>query len=75
MDVQEWAQWLTDKLEVWHDIMRSRGEEEASRKRKIGFDKKAVNRELEKGDLVLCRIPGMVAKLEESWYGPYPVAK
>ena len=72
LDVQEWAHWLTEKLEVWHDIMRARGEE-ASKKRKIGFDKKAVNRELEKGDLVLCRIPGMVAKLEESWHGPYPV--
>ena len=36
LDVQEWAQWLTDKLKVWHDTMRSRGEE-ASRKRKIWF--------------------------------------
>ena len=69
LEVQEWAQWLTDKLEVWHDVMRSRAED-ASRKRKVGFDKKAVNRELEKGDLVLC---SMVAKLEESWYGPYLV--
>ena len=45
---------MADK--VWHDIMRDRGED-ASRKRKKGFDRKAVNRELELGDLVLCRIP------------------
>ena len=72
LDVQEWAQWLCDRLEVWHDVMRSRGEE-ASKKRKGSFDKKAVSRELEEGDLVLCRIPGMTAKLEEAWHGPYPV--
>ena len=66
LNVEEWAQWLVEKLEVWHDVMRNRGEE-ASRKRKIGFDKKAVNRELEEGDLVLCRIPGMAHKLEEAW--------
>ena len=72
LNVEEWAQWLVEKLEVWHDVMRNRGEE-ASRKRKIGFDKKTVNRELEEGDMVLCRIPGMTPKLEEAWHGPYPV--
>ena len=72
LDCGEWADWLVEKLECWHDIMRERGAE-ASKKRKEGFDKKAVTREFELGDLVLCRVPGMVAKLEESWHGPYPV--
>ena len=72
LDVEEWAQWLTEKLEVWHDVMRDRGKD-ASKKRKKDFDRKAVYRELEVGDQVLCRIPGMVPKLEESWHGPYAV--
>ena len=72
LDVEEWAQWLVEKLEVWHDVMRDRGKE-ASKERKRGFDKKTVCRELEVGDQVLCRIPGMTAKLEESWHGPYPI--
>ena len=72
LDVEEWAQWLVQKLEVWHDVMRDRGKE-ASSKRKEGFDRKAVCRELMVGDMVLCRIPGMIPKLEESWHGPYPV--
>ena len=72
LDVEEWAQWLVGKLEVWHDVMRERGEA-ASKSRKKSFDKKAVVRQYEVGDLVLCRIPGMIAKLEESWHGPYPI--
>ena len=43
LDVEEWAQWLVEKLEVWHDVMRNRGKE-ASKKRKEGFDKKAMCR-------------------------------
>ena len=72
LDVEEWAQWLVEKLEVWHSVMKEKGEE-ASHKRKEGFDKKAVCREFEVGDLVLCRIPGMIPKLRESWHGPYPI--
>ena len=72
LDCGEWADWLVSKLECWHDIMRERGAD-ASRKRKEDFDKKAVNRELELGDLVLVRKPGLIPKLEESWQGPFPV--
>ena len=70
----EWADWLVSKLECWHELMRERGVE-ASKRRKDEFDRKAVCRELEVGDLVLIRIPGLTAKLEESWKGPYPVTK
>ena len=52
--------------------MRNRGEC-ASGRRKIGFDKKTVDRQLEEGDLVLCRVPGGPHKLEEAWHGPYPI--
>ena len=72
LDTSEWSDWLTDRLELWHDVLRERGKY-ASRKRKCAFDKKTVDRRLEEGDLVLCRVPGMAHKLEESWHGPYPV--
>ena len=53
-------------------MLRERGKL-ASEKRKVGFDRKTVNRQLEEGDQVLCRVPGMSHKLEESWHGPYTV--
>ena len=74
LDTDEWAQWLVERLECWHDVARERGEC-ASGKRKIDFDKKALERVLEEGDMVLCRIPGAAAKLEESWHGPYKVVE
>ena len=74
LDTEEWAEWLVERLQVWHDIVRDRGEH-ASSERKKGFDRKAVNRQLKIGDLVLCRIPGMTHKLKESWHGPYPVVE
>ena len=72
LDTEEWAEWLVEKLEVWHSVMKERGEV-ASHKRKMTFDKKSVTREFEVGEEVLCRIPGMIPKLRESWHGPYPI--
>ena len=74
LDTAEWSGWLADRLEVWHDVLRERGKE-ASGKRKENFDRKTVNRKLKEGDQVLCRIPGMSHKLQESWHGPYPVVE
>ena len=72
LDTKEWSDWLVDRLEVWHDILRERGKE-ASTKRKELFDKGTVARTLEAGEQVLCRVPGMSGKLAESWHGPYEV--
>ena len=66
LKTEEWAEWLVDRLQHWHDVMRERGEH-ASEKRK------SVDRTLEEGDLVLVRMPGMSHKLSEAWHGPYPV--
>ena len=74
LDTDEWAQWLVERLECWHDVARERGEC-ASSNRKKEFDKKALDRVLEEGDLVLCRVPGMVPKLTESWHGPYKIVE
>ena len=41
MDTGEWSEWLADRMECWHDILRERGEL-ASNQRKRAFDKKTV---------------------------------
>ena len=74
LNCTEWAEWLVAKLECWHNVMRER-EVEASKDRKEQFDKGAARRELEEGDQVLIRKPGLTPKLEESWLGPYPVVE
>ena len=74
MNTSEWADWLVDRLECWHEVMRQRNMV-ASKKRKELFDKKTVDRNFEVGDKVLCRIPGMTHKLQESWHGPYSVVE
>ena len=72
LDTEEWSGWLVDRLEIWHKLLAERSQE-ASKRRKISFDQGAVERELAVGDKVLCRIPGMIDKLEEAWHGPYEV--
>ena len=71
-DTSEWADWLVARLAVWHESVMERGKE-ASGCRKHQYDKSTVNRTLEVGDQVLCRIPGLIGKLKESWHGPYSV--
>ena len=72
LETGEWSDWLVERLAVWHDLVRERGKE-ASGKRKALYDKSTVCRTLEAGDSVMCRIPGLIGKLEESWHGPYKV--
>ena len=72
LNASEWSEWLAERLECWHDVLRERGKH-ASEQRKANFDKKAVERTLTEGDQVLCRVPGMSQKLSESWHGPYTV--
>ena len=74
LNTSEWADWLVDRLECWHEVMRQRNVA-ASKTRKKMFDRKAVERVFEVGNRVLCRIPGMTHKLQESWHGPYPVVE
>ena len=71
-DALEWSEWLSDKLEVWHELQEERNQI-AGGARKEYYDKKAVVRTLEPGDQVLYRVPGLIRKLEESWKGPFTV--
>ena len=73
-DVEAWTGWLGQRLRIWSEVAREKGLK-ASEDRKRHFDKKAVVRTLKAGDKVLCRIPGMIKKLQESWKGPYIVRK
>ena len=42
----------------------------AKEKQKVEYDRTTKLRKLEAGDTVLIRIPGLEAKLENSWDGP-----
>ena len=72
LETEEWSDWLVERLAVWHELVRERGKA-ASGSRKMQYDKTTINRTMEVGDKVLCRIPGMSKKLKESWHGPYVV--
>ena len=72
LETEEWADWLVERLAVWHELVRERGKK-ASGDRKSQYDKTTVDRTLEVGDQVLCRIPGVSKKLKEAWHGPYKV--
>ena len=74
LDTGEWVEWLVDRLSCWHEVMRERSVE-ASKERKKYFDRGKLDRVLEVGDLVLCRVPGMAHKLAEAWHGPYKVVE
>ena len=37
------------------------------------YDKGKIDRKLEVGQLVMCRIPGMSRKLQDAWEGPFRV--
>ncbi len=69
-----WVEELCERLEILRDIAVRNGLLE-SRKRKAYYDKGKCERVLSEGDKVLCRIPGMAAKLDDSWEGPYLVLK
>ena len=68
-NTDRWADWLGARMEVWRDVLRER-QKKAIEQRKVYHDVKTVERKLEEGDQVLCRIPGRAPKLTDSWDGP-----
>ena len=74
LDTEEWSSWLKDKMSVWKEVYVERVKMASSRRKK-SFDKHAVVRELKVTDRVLCRIPGMTRKLQESWQGPFTITE
>ncbi len=61
---------LCDRLGALRDVATKNGLVERE-KRKINYDKGKCERILFERDKVLCRIPGLNGKLEDSWEVPY----
>ena len=49
--------------------------QDVSKNRKLAWDVKAKDRELDVGDMVLVRKPGINTKLSESWEGPFRILR
>ena len=65
MNVCDWVAELQDRLEVVRDVLRDKMKV-AKEKQKVEYDRTTKLRKFEPGDMVLIRIPGIAAKLEDS---------
>ena len=72
IDLQEW---IMKNMERVQDFKIVGNYVEATEKRKVVLDRRALEISFEKGDQVLYRTPGAGLKLQESWEGPYLVVK
>jgi len=70
--VSVWVEDLCERLELLRESALCNSLTEGE-KRKLTYDKKSVKRSFEEGTKVLCRIPGMISKLQDSWEGPFIV--
>ena len=75
MNVCDWVAELQDRLEVVRDVLLRDKMKVAKEKQKVEYDRMTKLMKFEPGDMVLIRIPGLEAKLEDSWDGPYEVLK
>ena len=66
LDVSSWVEELCSRLEVMREIAVSNALTESA-KRKVSYDKSSVDRTLCEGNKILCRIPGIVSKLQGSF--------
>ena len=69
MDVCDWVEQLQGRLETLRDFAASTALTETDKRVEL-YNRGKSERVLNVGDRVLCRIPGMCAKLEDSWEGP-----
>ncbi len=65
---------LTERLECLRDIAVKNGLN-VSEKRVKNKDKGRICKELQVGDKVMCRVPGVLTSLQDAWEGPYTVTK
>ena len=72
LNISSWVDDLCARLEVLRESAMSKAIVE-SEKRKKFYDRHSVERTFEVGNKVLCRIPGMISKLNDSWEGPFIV--
>ncbi len=72
MELGEWVDSLRERLEMLWDSATDIGLKERE-KREEAYNRGKIVRTFEVGNRILCRIPGMIAKLQDSWEGPYEV--
>ena len=70
--LHDWVEQLKERMEAMAQLDSIR--EKAGKVRiKQTYDKKAKSRSFEMGSMVLMLVPGLTAKLEDSWDDPYEV--
>ena len=70
--LHDWVELLMERMEAMAQLASTR--EKAGKVRmKQTYDKRAKSRSFEMGSMVLMRVPGLTAKLEDSWEGLYEV--
>ena len=74
MNLAEWIDLNIERVETLREKAATKIAETAH-ERKAKWDKRAKERPFEVGNLVLVRKPGMCAKLEETWDGPFKIIK
>jgi len=72
VQIDDWLLKLSDQLSLVHDLA-SANESKATETRIATYNRGKCDRQLDVGDQVLLRIPGMHASLQASWDGPYKV--
>ena len=70
--LHDWVEQLKERMEAMAQLA-STWEKAGKVRMKQTYDKKAKSRSFEMGSMVLMRVPGLTAKLEDSWEGPYEV--
>ena len=74
VNLAEWIDFNLERVETLREKAATKIAETAH-ERKAKWDKRAKERPFEVGDLVLVRKPGICAKLEETWDGPFKIIK
>ena len=74
LDVCSWVMENSERVQEIRDMVVL-SQTEVSDKRKKKYDKVAILRKFELGEKVMLRTPGLDAKLQDAWEGPYEVAK
>ena len=69
-----WAEELAECIELIRDLAYV-NQTDNTEKRKSVYDKDSAVRAFEVGDLVMIRTPGLLAKLEELWTGPWSIVE
>ena len=74
VDLEEWVMTNSERIERMREMAVATQKDISSVRKKV-WDKKAQNRQFEKGEQVYLRKSGLNTTLSDSWEGPYTVEK